>query len=486
MQIAYQHANDSVPLAERQEPACPAELDELVLWATARDPEERPRDARVMLDQLRDTESAADDGAARPAPSRPRRRWCCPRATPDARAETQVLGGRAPLAAQDTGADQPERRRSSSAQGGDAAASAAGSRFVLVLAARARRRRRRLVVRRRPGCARHHPRVDRRTCSRMPRRAELEELGLDVATEVERRSTASTCPSASSPAPTPRSARASVAATDGDAAGLASARPRRAVPALAGMPHRRGDDGDRGGAACILDGRHRHAVRRPGREDIVARRARRRRRRRLRRQRRTYVEGQTVDARRLRRDPARRRGRARSTPPRRRSRRVGLHGRRVAAAQLQRRRSPRARSSASSPDAAPCAPDDTVILDRSPTGPQLVAGARRRRPDTWAEGASRCSRQPGFELDYDADRRRRVPSSSRSPSADAGRGAEHARRSSHAGRSTADAQPSAPATRRRDSHRPARSDLRPTRRLSASARRAPRPPGTRARATACG
>jgi eukaryotic-like serine/threonine-protein kinase len=55
MQIAYQHANDSVPSPSAKNPAVPAELDELVLWATARDPEQRPRDAREMLDQLRDT-----------------------------------------------------------------------------------------------------------------------------------------------------------------------------------------------------------------------------------------------------------------------------------------------------------------------------------------------------------------------------------------------------------------------------------------------
>jgi beta-lactam-binding protein with PASTA domain len=35
----------------------PAELDELVLWATAREPQERPKDARVMLDQLMETQS---------------------------------------------------------------------------------------------------------------------------------------------------------------------------------------------------------------------------------------------------------------------------------------------------------------------------------------------------------------------------------------------------------------------------------------------
>jgi len=56
MQIAYQHANDSVPTPSTKNPNVPAELDELVLWATARDPEERPRDARVMLDQVLETQ----------------------------------------------------------------------------------------------------------------------------------------------------------------------------------------------------------------------------------------------------------------------------------------------------------------------------------------------------------------------------------------------------------------------------------------------
>jgi len=55
MQIAYQHANDSVPLPSSKNPRVPAELDELVLWATSREPDERPRDARVMLDQLLET-----------------------------------------------------------------------------------------------------------------------------------------------------------------------------------------------------------------------------------------------------------------------------------------------------------------------------------------------------------------------------------------------------------------------------------------------
>ncbi len=58
MQIAYQHANDTVPTPSSKNPAVPVELDELVLWATARDPEERPHDARDMLDRLREVEPA--------------------------------------------------------------------------------------------------------------------------------------------------------------------------------------------------------------------------------------------------------------------------------------------------------------------------------------------------------------------------------------------------------------------------------------------
>lgn len=52
MQIAYQHANDTVPRPSSKVTSTPRDLDELVQWATARDPEQRPRDARVMLDQL--------------------------------------------------------------------------------------------------------------------------------------------------------------------------------------------------------------------------------------------------------------------------------------------------------------------------------------------------------------------------------------------------------------------------------------------------
>ncbi|PJJ55106.1 serine/threonine-protein kinase [Compostimonas suwonensis] len=52
MQIAYQHANDTVPLPSSKNPRVPVELDELVLWSTEKDPEKRPRDAKAFLDQV--------------------------------------------------------------------------------------------------------------------------------------------------------------------------------------------------------------------------------------------------------------------------------------------------------------------------------------------------------------------------------------------------------------------------------------------------
>lgn len=58
MQIAYQHANDAVPAPSSKNQAVPRELDDLVLWATAKDPDQRPHDAREMLDRLVEAEKA--------------------------------------------------------------------------------------------------------------------------------------------------------------------------------------------------------------------------------------------------------------------------------------------------------------------------------------------------------------------------------------------------------------------------------------------
>ena len=59
MQIAYQHANQPVPPPSSKNPKVPHELDEIVLWATMKDPDQRPADARILLEQLRDTESSS-------------------------------------------------------------------------------------------------------------------------------------------------------------------------------------------------------------------------------------------------------------------------------------------------------------------------------------------------------------------------------------------------------------------------------------------
>ncbi len=56
MQVAYQHATDSVPRPSARNPEVPEQLDELVLWATEREPDDRPTDAREMLDRLREIE----------------------------------------------------------------------------------------------------------------------------------------------------------------------------------------------------------------------------------------------------------------------------------------------------------------------------------------------------------------------------------------------------------------------------------------------
>ncbi|HWH98673.1 MAG TPA: Stk1 family PASTA domain-containing Ser/Thr kinase, partial [Pseudolysinimonas sp.] len=116
MQIAYRHANEPLPAPSSKNPKVPRELDELVLWATAKDPDQRPADARALLEQVRDTEALLDlpsGGPARPqktqvlpaasrgprhtgptdgsllgAPVRPER--------PFSEAETQVLGSRRP------------------------------------------------------------------------------------------------------------------------------------------------------------------------------------------------------------------------------------------------------------------------------------------------------------------------------------------------------------------------------------------------------
>ena len=70
MQIAYQHAHDTVPAPSQAVPGVPSELDDLVAWSTARDPDDRPRDAREMLEHINGNQQRAT-GQYRTAVLRP-------------------------------------------------------------------------------------------------------------------------------------------------------------------------------------------------------------------------------------------------------------------------------------------------------------------------------------------------------------------------------------------------------------------------------
>ena len=95
-QIAQQHANDTVPTPSSKNPRVPAELDELVLWATARDPDQRPRDAKAMLDQMLETQRIVNAGAATTVTGALQQTMVlAPAMSAGSDAETQVLGTRA-------------------------------------------------------------------------------------------------------------------------------------------------------------------------------------------------------------------------------------------------------------------------------------------------------------------------------------------------------------------------------------------------------
>lgn len=119
-QIAQQHANDTVPTPSTKNPKVPAELDELVLWATARDPEQRPADAGAMLEQLYETQRLLDSSDGDLAATSVQRTMVMPMAIAqhDTGGATQVLNPvKLPRAASDLGANadalahKSERRR---------------------------------------------------------------------------------------------------------------------------------------------------------------------------------------------------------------------------------------------------------------------------------------------------------------------------------------------------------------------------------------
>ena len=64
VQVAYQHANSQVPAPSTREPELPPVMDQLVLWATEKDPQNRPQDASEFLKVLIQAKSELRTGAA--------------------------------------------------------------------------------------------------------------------------------------------------------------------------------------------------------------------------------------------------------------------------------------------------------------------------------------------------------------------------------------------------------------------------------------
>jgi len=110
IQVAYQHVNSSVGAPSALVPGLAAELDELVQWCTANDPDKRPVDGNALLSELRHIRTNLSDAeldlrppAALPASppgapaAGPTAATTAVRAAPGARApgdaHTELLGG---------------------------------------------------------------------------------------------------------------------------------------------------------------------------------------------------------------------------------------------------------------------------------------------------------------------------------------------------------------------------------------------------------
>ncbi len=66
MQIAVQHAQQPMPFAAETNPTVSRAIDDVIQWSTQKNPEDRPRDARVMLDALRHALTRPDGETAAP------------------------------------------------------------------------------------------------------------------------------------------------------------------------------------------------------------------------------------------------------------------------------------------------------------------------------------------------------------------------------------------------------------------------------------
>ena len=108
IQVAYQHVNSTVDAPSARVPGLAAEIDELVQWCTANDPEKRPVDGNALLSELRHIRTNLSDAeldlqppaarAARPAvpppPYPPARRPGASPAPGAGSGATEIIGGR--------------------------------------------------------------------------------------------------------------------------------------------------------------------------------------------------------------------------------------------------------------------------------------------------------------------------------------------------------------------------------------------------------
>jgi serine/threonine-protein kinase len=71
MQVAVQHAQQPMPLASESNPTVSLAVDDVIQWATQKNPKDRPKDARSMLDALTRALAQPDDAATRVIDSTP-------------------------------------------------------------------------------------------------------------------------------------------------------------------------------------------------------------------------------------------------------------------------------------------------------------------------------------------------------------------------------------------------------------------------------
>lgn len=70
VQVAYRQVHEDFPLAESRVTGVPEQVDDLIMWATAKQPDDRPRDAAELAEALREVRAELNPGqlAVRPQP----------------------------------------------------------------------------------------------------------------------------------------------------------------------------------------------------------------------------------------------------------------------------------------------------------------------------------------------------------------------------------------------------------------------------------